>query len=466
MDKQQALTWAHQAMYDELLDFAQHYGVATAPTYAALQQNVLDWINNQPVGWMTLWTATPFGPQPQPQVVINQPAAQVAPPAPQGGNNVRRNAGAALAALIGAVALVFALLAWTKDDKVIETRRVSDPQLTAAVNALAGTVDKVSDKVDAQGKTLTGLAKTSASQSKSISALDSRLKALDDKVNGLATQPPAQPVGPVPPVAPVQPSNPPAAQVAPTGTNNLVRPVLHHFGDCAPEITTGCSLDVGVHADQIGLAFGVDVSWNGNGPGLDRCDLVVLKSDSWFENLHLVDARFEVYNLPAVDSTGWIRVLTEQRIAEQRDDYGCPAKNVVDVPIWNSSVQSPPPAIAGFPHGASNAPAAQPAPAQVVPSTSPSMMVPPASMPTTVSTTALPAPACATLDCRDADRAPTGIKGSLPFKAGDAVSGEVIRLSNGKSCSKCYFSKAPVNGTVTNGVIHPWNAEVKGLKAA
>lgn len=124
--------------------------------------------------------------------------------------------------------------------------------------------------------------------------------------------------------------------------NDLVNPVLHHFGDQPPENGPG-SFDIGVHADQIGLVFGVHIAWpQGNlDAGGGGCDLVML-TPGWYENLSITDGRFEVYDVPSSDYPGWVGVLGQQRADEQAADYGCPAKAFADLPQWVSPIPSPP----------------------------------------------------------------------------------------------------------------------------
>lgn len=61
-------------------------------------------------------------------------------------------------------------------------------------------------------------------------------------------------------------------------------------------------------------------------------------------------------------------------------------------------------------------------------------------------------------------RTPTG-KGdkTLPFPAGASVAGFLVKLDDGRSCNQCFVKKAPVSGTVTDGVIWPWPEETVGL---
>lgn len=52
---------------------------------------------------------------------------------------------------------------------------------------------------------------------------------------------------------------------------------------------------------------------------------------------------------------------------------------------------------------------------------------------------------------------------TLPFPVGASVAGFLVALSDGRTCNGCYVDKAPLAGTVTDGVIWPWPEEVVGL---
>ena len=113
--------------------------------------------------------------------------------------------------------------------------------------------------------------------------------------------------------------------VAPT--NDLVNPVLAYASDCAPEISAGCSLDVGVNAPyQIAVIFGRQITWPEGGfqaGTIQGCQMVAITT-GWYENLKIVDGRVEVYNIPSSDPEGWFKVLVDQRTAEQSKHYKCP----------------------------------------------------------------------------------------------------------------------------------------------
>jgi hypothetical protein len=132
----------------------------------------------------------------------------------------------------------------------------------------------------------------------------------------------------------------PVAPAAPT--NDLINPVLHHADSQPPENGVG-SFDIGVKQGQIGLAFGWHIAWPKGSvdAGGGGCDLVIL-TPGWYENLQVQDGRYEVYDVPSSDYTGWVKVLGQQRADEQAKDYGCPAKSFQDLPQWESPISSPP----------------------------------------------------------------------------------------------------------------------------
>lgn len=61
------------------------------------------------------------------------------------------------------------------------------------------------------------------------------------------------------------------------------------------------------------------------------------------------------------------------------------------------------------------------------------------------------------------ERRVTGDGGTLTFIKGETVSGVDIEI-NGKPFTNCVIKNAPMNGTVTTGVVNPWDEEIKGLK--
>lgn len=139
------------------------------------------------------------------------------------------------------------------------------------------------------------------------------------------------------------------AVVEPTVTvvvvqNDLVAPNLFDADSCPPEENPGgCSLDVGVNPGQIGSVFGWHIAWPKGelDAGGEGCDLVIL-TPGWYENLLILNGRYEVYDVPSADYSGWVEVLGQQRAEEQAAHYSCPSKSFEDIPQWESSFPSPP----------------------------------------------------------------------------------------------------------------------------
>lgn len=245
---------------------------------------------------------------------------------------------------------------------------------------------------------------------------------------------------------PSGPGNGPNVDTKATPSGGSFNPILHHFNECVPEQPQGCSFDPGVHDDQVGIAFGVDISWSkGNMNGLPgRCDLIILLP-GWYENLKIVDGRFEIYNISNADRAGWIRVLALQRANEQKAKYGCPQKTIEDIPQWTSNIE----ALKGT-DGVTAAPSA--------PTATPSTSTDQGSAAASVA-----APdSCSqeTVDCKER-RSTVDAGGDVSFEKGDAVAGVIITIDGKQANSNCtYFKSAPGAGSVKDGVVHPWKAEV------
>lgn len=222
----------------------------------------------------------------------------------------------------------------------------------------------------------------------------------------------------------------PAVQVAAPLTVTLESPVLFDADSCAPEVSRGCSFDVGVNPGQVGLAFGWHIAWPQGGldVGGNGCDLVVLRQ-GWYENLVILDGRYEVYDVPQTDYEGWLEVLAVQRADEQSANYRCPSKRFADIPQWDSTSPSPP----------------------IAPTTTPTAT--PTRGPT-------PSPTPTTTVARI--RRATGQNKSLTFQVGDSVYGWRIKLADSRTCDggECWLPTTPLSGTVTSGVINPWPNEV------
>lgn len=197
-------------------------------------------------------------------------------------------------------------------------------------------------------------------------------------------------------------------------------------------------------ATQVGIAKGVEISWNGQtadaGPS-GRCSLVVLAPNSWFENLTTTDANVTLYNVYTGDNdvAGWTKTIAVQAAQEQSADYGCPMKSFPDdFDIWSSDVESPPCEVIGFEcTDADGSSSTQSNPDDE---------------------------ACETLDCKER-KATADFGGKLSFREGDAVAGYLITLSSGEQFTNCFFDSAPSGGTVIDGVVHPRKDEVNNLSA-
>ncbi len=247
----------------------------------------------------------------------------------------------------------------------------------------------------------------------------------------------------------------PSGQQGQTQAQPSFNPVRDYQQSCEPERKEGCSWDVGVEGSktdmlgrsvvQVGIAKGVRIDWAKGGKLANaspngRCSLVVLRPNSWFENLHVVDSNVSTYNVDQKDPEGWLKTLAVQAAFEQQSDYGCPAKKFEDIEQWGSPIQSPPCGTPGF----TNCAQAQSAQGQ----------------PSGTSLQSQQANAsCETVDCkpRVATR-DTG--GQATFTKGDGVYGYRV-VAGGQTYTSCFFKEAPADGTVTDGVVHYWPAEAE-----
>lgn len=146
------------------------------------------------------------------------------------------------------------------------------------------------------------------------------------------------------PAAPAAPAdNQPTSPLTENVTDSQA-PVLFDGQSCEPEENPhhGCSWDVGVNRNQIGVGFGYHISWPEGNEDADGggCDLVVL-NEGWYEDLNIEDGRVEIYTLPSSDP-GWIKVLVTERASEQAANYGCPDVEFDKIPQWDSPNPSPP----------------------------------------------------------------------------------------------------------------------------
>jgi hypothetical protein len=260
------------------------------------------------------------------------------------------------------------------------------------------------------------------------SALEQKLDVLIGLLQQLLDQQTPAPVAPANATVPVPP-------MAPSMAPAIQNPELFDGQSTGKEHVA--TYDLGVNQGQYGLVFGVQIEWlDGNAVVAENhgCALVALE-EGWASRVRITDGRYEVYNIPQNDPVGWKAVLTEQRVTEQASHYGCPS--VKTVPVWDSTMPSPP----------------EEAIAPVVPA-APAVEQPAAPM------AAEPeAPAsCETVDCEV--RVPTSeTGGTAPFTQGDAVVGYTIAIGT-QTFTACFFESAPASGTVTDGVVHPWVAEV------
>jgi hypothetical protein len=128
---------------------------------------------------------------------------------------------------------------------------------------------------------------------------------------------------------------PETPEVPAANQGDLIAPFLHHADSNPPEAGYG-SFDIGVNSGQIGLVFGWHVRWPKGGldAGGEGCDLVIL-APGWYEDLQILDGRYEVYDVPAYDYSARVEILGQQRANEQTANYSCPAKEFDDIPIWD-----------------------------------------------------------------------------------------------------------------------------------
>lgn len=233
---------------------------------------------------------------------------------------------------------------------------------------------------------------------------------------------------------------------------------------CGPENNRmgGCFWDVGamgVHSDilnrevvEIGIAKGVTINWNGKTSrafqardGKNRCSLVVLAPDMWFEDLNVIDGNVVVYKVSTADVAGWMKTLAVQAAQEQQANYGCPAKSYPnDIDFWTSSTQSPPCGVIGFANCSGTTGSQQPA--APVPTTAPAA-------PNAGTTCEDPE----TVNCKPR-RASVDFGGRLDFAQDDPVAGRIIMIA-GRRYNDCRFLHAPGPGTVEDGTSPPWKTE-------
>lgn len=231
-------------------------------------------------------------------------------------------------------------------------------------------------------------------------------------------------------------------QVNPSDVNQVVPEVS---GSSSPILfdaqstgrSVGFAYNIGVNEGQHALVFGYQIVWNGKslgGPD-NGCAFVELKP-GWYPNFYILDGRYEIRSLPAVNADFWKQKLTLDGLAEQGAHYGCPSGLTYDqVTKWDSALPSPP--VTG-----------QVAPAPVTSDVKPTAVAP----------ISVPAK----------ERRATGANETLSFQMGESVYGWGISLLNGKTCTggECYLASAPTGGSVTSGVVNPWDNEVPAATKA
>lgn len=253
-------------------------------------------------------------------------------------------------------------------------------------------------------------------------------------------------------------------------------PQVFYSQSCDPQQNAdgGCSWDIGTMGDhwnealqrnvvQVGIVKGADISWNGNSDSdHERCELVVLTPNSWFENLTVKDANVTIYDVWEGDIGGWTKTLAVQNAQEQSANYGCENWHYRDIQKWGSNIPSPPCGVDGFRNctdadfqdsnssSSSNDDSAQPA--------SDDSDV--AEVDNGFDTSNED---CPTVNCKERKQT-SDYGGKLSFGENAAVYGYKIVI-NGKTYTNCYFEDVPDKGTVTDGVVNYWPAEVKHARA-
>ncbi len=281
-----------------------------------------------------------------------------------------------------------------------------------------------------------------------------------------ATVPPtAAPAASTTPVPAATAVSTPAPQPTSVPTGSSFNPYPFYSQSCGPEKNSlgGCVWDIGTmgsltlpsgqNATQVGIVKGASITWGNkvaNSSSNGRCALVVLSPNGWFENLTVKDANVTVYNVATSDIAGWVKTLVVQNAYEQHADYGCPVKSYDQVEQWGSPIASPPCGTPGF----NNCGPGQKQQSVATPATqSNTQASPPPTNPSPSS-----GGSSDTVDGKPR-KATADTGGSTTFQQGDAVYGYRITV-NGNTYNNCWFASAPGNGTVVDGVVHPWKAEV------
>lgn len=214
--------------------------------------------------------------------------------------------------------------------------------------------------------------------------------------------------------------------------------------------------DIGVNPGQVGIVFGQLIAWNNNASGDVKtgCGLVVLNG-GWTSRLTIVDGRYEIYTLPMGDAGFWMAKLANERMLEQRDHYGCPDKSAKDIPVWSApDMPSPPKSVQDLWNGPASA--LQPQATAVAQATqSPAATTVPnaGTQPTAASSQGAR---------RTTENKPNK---TITFTKGEPVIGFLIKLSNGKTYSQCFLANPSMDGSVTDGVVWPFEGEIAAAKA-
>ncbi|MBI4058696.1 hypothetical protein HY404_00495 [Candidatus Microgenomates bacterium] len=264
--------------------------------------------------------------------------------------------------------------------------------------------------------------------------------------------------------SPVTDKGTPTPVAGKTAVGASFNPNERYSQSCGPELNAqgGCVWDVGVRGNysdvlgrdvvQVGIVKGVKISWAKGGKVADassngRCSLVILGPNSWFEDLNIVNANVTLYDVWPGDVVGWTKTLAVQNAYEQEKNYNCPAKKYEDIPQWGSPIQSPPCGTPGFSNCASSGKQQSSASATAQP---------PAQSSTTNQN-------CATVNCQNR-RTSADSGGTAKFRVGEAVYGYTINMG-GRTYQNCYLEKVSGDGTVTDGVVNYWPAEVAKARA-
>lgn len=260
----------------------------------------------------------------------------------------------------------------------------------------------------------------------------------------------------------------------PTSTNVVhFDPEFFDGNNCPPEMTNGCTEDVspngqsvsdeGYPATQVSIIWGVGVEWNGQvaparmaSNGEYRCSIVAVPPNNFLNDVTIVDGRWETYdvdptrvNRTSDQDAGWLLVLAKQRADEQADHFGCPYLGYEDITIWTSGMASPPESVEGFDN-------------YVEPITDTTEDIVETPVEEVVPEDNASQDNCAafeTIDCMERNASVDNKEGKAKFQKGDAVIGTIFLGNSKDPIGPCYFRKAPQDGYVKGGMVHPWVTE-------